>query len=209
MAWKTLGASPLLVDSGGSSARSLLDCHLLHEWGAASGKPFKDCILVHDGRAAIVAIGCPAGDATVVTEAVGQGYRELIFDAGEMHVDDDVPINAMIAQEVLLLASPTQLETVYMLLKGLDQVRSPARIWLLWNGECEESKRLMQVCNERLHRSPCFLDEATLSRSGHASKRNGLSTPLQDNDFLGIVTRMVLKRSVGGEETPCRTKCHA
>ena len=208
MAWKKLGASPLLIDRTGSSARNLLGCHLLHEWGTSSGRPFKDCLLVHDGKAAVVAKGCPAGDVSVVKEAAALGYRELIFDAGELNADA-VPINAMFAQEILLLASLDHVETVYALLKGLDQVLSPANIWLLWNGESEESKRLLRVCSGHLNRSPCFFDETTLSRKGHVFERNCLSMLLQDNDYLAIMTKMVSKQSVRGEETSNRTKRHA
>ena len=208
MAWNRQGVSPLLIDSAGASARNLLGCHLLHEWGTSSGKPFKDCLLVHDGKAAVVAKGCPAGDVSVVKEAAGLGYRELVCDVGELNADD-VPINAMFAQEILLIASLECVETVYALLKGLDQVCSPANIWLLWNSECEESKRLMRVCSDRLNRTPCFIEETTLSRMGHAFERNCLSISLQDNDFLGIVTKMLAKQSVRVEETPSRTKRHA
>jgi hypothetical protein len=207
-AWSRLGASPLLIDSVGVSARSLLGCHPMHEWDALSHRPFGEHILLHGGKAAVVAKCKPAGDASLVREAVALGYRELVCDAGAMDADD-VPINAMCAQGILLLASHEHLETAYALLKALDQASSPADIWLLWNSEREESKRLLQICRERLDRAPCFLVATPLSRMGHAFERNCLSISLQDNDFLEIVTKMLAKQSVRGEETSNRTKRHA
>jgi hypothetical protein len=207
-AWARLGAaSPLLIDGSGNSARNLLGCHPLHEWHSSSAKSFKDCILAHQGKAAVVAQACLAGDARVVEEAARQGYRELVFDAGEMSADE-APIDASAVQDLLFLATPEHLEMTYALLKGLNQAQSPARVWLLWSREWNEAKRLERSCKLKLYRAPFFLDKPVLSRNNHAFERSCLSMPLQDNDFLVIVTKMIQQQSVRGEETSNRTKRH-
>jgi hypothetical protein len=208
-AWVGLGASPLLIDGTGKSARSLLGCHPLHEWSPESVMPsFEHSILSHEGRAVIVARGCQAGDSRTTQEATRLGYREIVFDAGELEAGN-APIDPNTSQDLLFLATPDHREVIFALLKGLDQMRSPSRVWLLWNENWDEARRLTQACNQHLKRAPGFIDAPVMSRRGHAFERDCLRMSFQGDDFLEIVTKITLEKSVGGEETPSITKRHA
>lgn len=207
-AWHSLGVSVLLIDRVGVSARGLLGCHPLHNYAGSSGKSLKDTVLVQHGSSAVIAEDCLAGDGQLIREASALGYGGLVFDAGELD-EEDVPIEVSAEQDILLLASAAGIERVYALLKSLAHAGSPARVWLLWDGRSEASSRLVKLCAARLGRVPFFFGAPNLSRMGHVFERDCLSMSLQDNDFLAIVTTMVSKQSVRGEETPARTKRHA
>ncbi|MGA7949184.1 MAG: hypothetical protein WCA45_03365 [Thiobacillaceae bacterium] len=208
LAWSQMGGRPLLVDGTGRSATALLGCHPMLEWTRAPAKSFGDCVLSQDDRAAVVARGAPAGDADLAREASKLGYRDLVFDAGELEADD-APLDATSPQEIVLMAQPDQTEIIYALLKGLLQARSPAGIWLLWHHQSPEAKRLERVCSQRLGRIPHYLGNSFVSRADHDLARNGASALLHDSDFRSIVATMLAKRSVWGEETPSSTRRHA
>ena len=208
LAWSRLGGRPLLVDGTGKSADRLLGCHPLLEWSALAGKAFEDCVLIQEGRAAVVAKGLPAGDAGLVGQAAKLGYRDLVFDGGEFGAED-APLDAACSQDLCLLAEPDRMETVYALLKGLQQVHSPARIWLLWHNHSPEAKRLEQVCRQRLGRIPRFLGGQFISPMKHDLHGSGTSAPLNDNDIRAIVATMLAEQSLRGEETPSTIERHA
>ncbi len=208
LAWSRLGARPLLVDGTGQSAGRLLGCHPLLEWSALPGKSLEDCVLIQEGRAAVVAKGLPAGDAGLVGKATKLGYRELIFDGGEL-VADDAPLDAASSQDVCLLAEPDRMETVYALLKGLQQAQSPVRIWLLWHNQSPEAKCLERVCSQCLGRIPRFLGDQFVSHRDHDLHRSGTRATLNDNDIRSIVVTMLAEQSLRGEETPSIIESHA
>ena len=208
LAWSRLGARPLLVDGTGRSADRLLGCHPLLEWIPVADKALEDCVLIQEGRAAVVAKGLPAGDSGLIEQATRLGYRDLIFDAGELGAED-VPLDAETAQDVCLLAGPDRMETVYALLKALQQAQSPARTWLLWHSASPEARRLEQVCSQRLGRLPRYLGEQIVSNRGRESYRIGAKSPLHDNDIRSILVTMLADQSLRGEETPSITERHA
>ena len=63
---------------------ALLGCHPFAGMDPVTGKSLEDCVLIHEGRAAVVAKGVPAGDAELARKAIKLGYRDLVFDAGEL-----------------------------------------------------------------------------------------------------------------------------
>lgn len=207
-AWSQMGGRPLLVDGTGRSATPLLGCHPLLEWTRVPVKSFGDCVLGQGHRAAVVARGAPAGDADLAREASKLDYRNLVFDAGELEAEG-APLDATSPQDILLLAEPDRTETVYALLKGLQQAQSPARIWLLWHNQSSEAKRLEQVCSRRLGRIPRYLGNPFVSQMGHDFTRNSTIASLHDNAFRSIVATMLAEQSVRGEETPSITVRHA
>lgn len=208
LAWSQMGGRPLLVDGTGRSATPLLGCRPLLEWTRVPVKSFEDCVLGRDNRAALVARGAPAGDADLAREASKLDYWNLVFDAGELEAEA-VPLDATSLQDILLLAEPDRMETVYALLKGLQQAQSPARIWLLWHNQNSEAKRLEQVCSRRLGRIPRYLGNPFVSQLGDRLPRNGTGVSPRDKDFRSIVAAMLAEQSVSGEETPSIIERHA
>ncbi|HYP68594.1 MAG TPA: hypothetical protein VEP67_10155 [Thiobacillaceae bacterium] len=208
LAWNWMGGRPLLVDGTGRSAARLLGCQPMFDWSVSSGKHFADCVLVQDGRAAVVARNSPAGDAELARQASNLGYRDLVFDGGELGATD-APLDANSPQAILLLAQPDRIDIVYAMLKGLRQAQSPARIWLLWHQQSPEAIRLQHVCSQRLGRSPAYLGDQFVSPGNNDLPLNRTSASLQENDFRSIVVTMLAEQSLRGEETPSITARHA
>ena len=200
LAWNLMGGHPLLVDGTGRSAVRLLGCQPMLEWSLGSARLFADCVLAQDELAAVVARGAPAGDAGLAAEAARLGYREMVFDAGEI-AQQDAPLDPSSTQEILLLAAPAQTDIVYVLLKGLAQAQSPARIWLLWHNQRVEALRLQQVCSQRLGRAPRFLGSMREPNADLDLARVSASA-LRDEDIRSIAVTMLAEQSEKGEETP-------
>lgn len=199
--WSQIGARPLLVDGTGRSASRLLGCRPLLEWNPLAGKSLEDCILIHEGRAAVVAKSVPAGDEELLGHAIRLGYRDLVFDGGELGAED-APLDAVSSQDICLLAEPDRMQTVYALLKGLQQAQSPARIWLLWHNQSPEAIHLEQVCSQRLGRRPRFLGGQLAPHKDSALRRNDIRAQLDDNNIRSIVATMLAEQSLRGEENP-------
>lgn len=208
LAWSRLGARPLLVDGTGRSAIRLLGCRPLLEWSVLPGKSLKDCVRIQEGRAAVVAKGLPAGHAALVERAFALGYGDLVFDGGAVGAED-APLDAVSPQDVCLLAEPDRMETVYGLLKGLQQAQSPARIWLLWHNQSPEAKRLERVCRQRLDRIPRYLGNQSVAHMGHDLDRSHACALSNDDEIRSIVATMLAEQSLKGEETPSTIERHA
>jgi hypothetical protein len=207
LAWRLMGGQPLLVDGTGRSAARLLGCQPLLDWSLSSRRSFADCVLVQEGRAAVAARGVQAGDADLAGEAARLGYREIVFDGGEITAQE-APLDPALPQDILLLAGPDQTGVVYALLKGLHEAQSPARTWLLWHNQSAEALRLQQVCSQRLGRTPRYFDNSCVSRTDHGVTGNGASASLRDEDLRSIVATMLAEQSPKGEETPSTIKRH-
>jgi hypothetical protein len=207
-AWHKLDASPLLIDSDGECLEILLGCRPLHSHQPGSSRQLTESLLTQGGKTAILAKAVRAGDGEVVKEAVASGYSALLFTGG-LVCDREIPLDEHTSQDIFLAASEADIETVYAFLKTLVLADSPARLWLPWNERGQAARRLYELSITKLDCMPFFADVDALSYSGHVFSRDSLSKSFQDNDFLGIVTRMISKRSVWAEETPTRTKRHA